>query len=113
MIPQCWKNQPGGGQKPQCSFQCKSPWVPPTEAGMEKAEEHRKYVIESKCRKKRKEKDLRVKILKRRMKKCIKFLRMYTLRLERRIVSKNHSTAEQVTAELKIHLEDPVSTKTV
>jgi hypothetical protein len=31
----------------------------------------------------------------------------------RRTVSKNHSTAAMVTAELKIYLEDPVSTKTV
>jgi hypothetical protein len=32
----------------------------------------------------------------------------------RRTVSKNHvNTAEQVTAELNIHTEDPVSTKTV
>jgi hypothetical protein len=31
----------------------------------------------------------------------------------RRIVSKNHTTAAQVTAELNIHLENPVSTKTV
>jgi transposase len=32
----------------------------------------------------------------------------------RRIVSKNHrTTAAQVTAELNMHLEDPVSTKTV
>jgi hypothetical protein len=32
----------------------------------------------------------------------------------RRIVPKNHrTTATQVTAELNIHLEDPVSTKTV
>jgi hypothetical protein len=32
----------------------------------------------------------------------------------RRIVSKNHrTTAAQVTAELNIHLEDPVLTKTV
>jgi hypothetical protein len=30
-----------------------------------------------------------------------------------RIVLKNHSTAAQVTAGLNIHLEDPVSTKTV
>jgi hypothetical protein len=32
----------------------------------------------------------------------------------RRIVPKNHrTTAAQVTAEINIHLEDPVSTKTV
>jgi hypothetical protein len=32
----------------------------------------------------------------------------------RRIVSKNHTTtAAQVTAKLNIHIEDPVSTKTV
>jgi hypothetical protein len=32
MVPPCWKNQLGGGQKLQCSFQCKNPWVPPIEA---------------------------------------------------------------------------------
>jgi hypothetical protein len=31
----------------------------------------------------------------------------------RRTVLKNHSTAAQVTADLNIHLEDPVSTKTI
>jgi hypothetical protein len=31
----------------------------------------------------------------------------------RRAASKNNSTAALVTAEMKIHLEDPVSTKTV
>jgi hypothetical protein len=31
----------------------------------------------------------------------------------RRIVSKNHSSAAQVTVEINIHLEDPISTKTV
>jgi hypothetical protein len=30
-----------------------------------------------------------------------------------RVMSKNHSTAAKVTAELNIHLEDPRSTKTV
>jgi FixJ family two-component response regulator len=35
-------------------------------------------------------------------------------RILRRIVSKNHKiTAAQLTAEVNIHLEDPVSTKTV
>jgi hypothetical protein len=77
MILPCWKNQPDGGQKPQCSFQCKDPSVPPTEADMETAE-HRKYVIESKRKKKRKEQDLRVKILKKKMKKLLKFIRMDT-----------------------------------
>jgi hypothetical protein len=71
-----WKNHPGGDQKPpQCSFQCKHLWVPPTEADTEKAQEHRKYAIQSKCIRKRKKRDLRVKILKKNM-KIIKRLQM-------------------------------------
>jgi len=31
----------------------------------------------------------------------------------KRVAFKNHSTAAEVTAELNIHLKDPVSTKTV
>jgi hypothetical protein len=47
-----------------------------TEADMEKVE-HRKYTIESKRRKKRKDQDLRVKILMTNMKKFIKFLQKF------------------------------------
>lgn len=42
MVLPRWKNQPRDDQKPQCSFQCKNPWVPPTEADMEEAKEYRK-----------------------------------------------------------------------
>jgi hypothetical protein len=68
-------NQPGG-QKQQCSFQCKNPWMQPSEADTKEAKEHRKFAIALKRRRKWKEKDLRVKILKKNTKKRFRVLHM-------------------------------------
>jgi hypothetical protein len=76
MIVPYWKNQPDG-QKPQCSFQYKNPRAPPSEADAQEAEEHRKFVIELKRKRKRREMGLRVKLLKKNTKNFIRFLKNY------------------------------------
>jgi hypothetical protein len=57
-FPCYWKNQPVDSQKPQRSFQRENPWVQPTTAEMEKAEEHRKCVTTSTSSDKQKQRNL-------------------------------------------------------
>jgi hypothetical protein len=83
-IPLYWQNKPGGDQKPQCSFQCENPRVPPIGADTERAESHRKYVTETESNNKRKAPDLRIKILKKNLKKSLQSYMRTRLNKERK-----------------------------
>jgi hypothetical protein len=59
-FPRYWKNQSGGGQKPQRSFQRENSWVQPPKADKEKAEAQREYITTSASRDKQKQRDFRL-----------------------------------------------------